>query len=140
MRAFKGKGIGTGAAGLLLAAGLLALTACSPARTVVTTSAGASARPAPPPPPPSDVTSFQGSVVSVDPAAGEVVVDVQVVWTPTVKAGTGNRRVQVDSATAWDPPGGDLKLLALGLDVQVKAVPVAPDLWRALQIQLVDVE
>lgn len=135
-----GKGIGTGAAGLLLAAGLLALTACSPASTVVTTSAGASARPAPPPPPRDDASSFQGAVVSVDPAAGEVVVDVHVVWTPVVKPGTGSRRVLVDSGTAWDPPGGKLTLLPAGLEVQVKAVPVDDDGWRALQIQLVDVE
>lgn len=142
MRAFRRKGIGTGAAGLLLAAGLLALTACSSGETVVSTSAGASARPAPPPapPPPADLTSFQGSVVSVDPGAGEVVVDVHVVWAPVVRPATGHRRVRVDSATAWDPPGGKLTLLPQGLEVQVKAVPVADDLWRALQIQLVDVQ
>lgn len=142
MRGFTGKGIGTGAAGVLLAAGLLALSACSPASTVVSTSAaGASARPAPPaPPPPEEVSFFQGSVASVDPTAGEVVVDLHMVWAPVVHAGTGIRRVLVDSRTTWDPPGGDLTLLPVGLEVQVKAVPVADDGWRALQIQLVDIE
>jgi hypothetical protein len=128
----------TRAAGLLVVLGFTALLACGRAEPVEVGAAAAGSRSASVvDPPAADVSSFQGAVAAVDSASGEVTVAVQIVWTPQIKAEPHERRVIVDHDTRWDPVRSDLQV---GEDIQVRAQPTDDGRWRALQIQLFDLD
>ena len=95
----------------------------------------------PPAPPPTSepATKFQGSVASVDAGAGALVVNVQIVWTPVLKADPHERRVVVGAATRWDR-GVSLTGLRAGDEVQVEAADPVDGSWPALRVQLFDIE
>lgn len=122
-------------AGALLSGFLLACGAGQPVEVAVS-----GLPPAPASPPETEpVTTFQGSVASVDAGAGALVVDVSIVWTPAVQAGVGQRRVVVDAATRWDP-GLTLAGLHTGDEVQVEAGDQVDGSWPALRVRLFDIE
>ena len=122
---------------LLLAGALAAfLVACGQSQPVEVAVSGL------PPAPPSTVepaTKFQGSVASVDAGAGALVVNVQIVWTPVLKAEPHERRVVVDAGTRWDR-GLSLSGLRPGDEVQVEAADPVDGSWPALRVQLFDIE
>ena len=122
----------------LLLAGLLAasLLACGRAQPVEVGLSGL-----PPAVPPTSVpeTVFQGSVASVDAGAGALVVDVTIVWTPVIKADPHPRRVLIDAGTRWEPALG-IADLRVGEEVQVEAVDAGDGNWRALRVQLFDID
>lgn len=95
----------------------------------------------PPAPPPTSepATRFQGSVASVDPGAGVLVVDVTIVWTPSITKGGGERRVVVGAGTRWDH-GLDLAGLRAGAEVQVDAADPVDGSWPALRVQVFDID
>jgi hypothetical protein len=126
---------------VLAAVGLCAalLAGCSRA-TTVEVSASASVPPAPPPTAAGPAETFQGAVASIDTTNKELVVDVQIVWAPVLKAERGERRVALAPQTRWEPAGTTLALLRLGDEVQVEAV-IGPDgIWEARQLQLFDID
>lgn len=90
--------------------------------------------------PASPLSSFQGTVASVDAAAREFVVAVQIVWAPVLKSDRHDRRVLVEDDTRWEPPPGGIALLHAGDEVQVQAEELADGRWRAHQVQLFDVD
>jgi hypothetical protein len=126
---------------VLAAIGLCAalLAGCSRASTVQV-SASASLPPAPPPTAAGPVETFQGAVGSLDVPAGELVVNVQIVWAPVLKAERGERRVAVGPHTLWEPAGTALALLRVGDEVQVEAVMGPDGIWEARQVQLFDID
>ena len=85
-------------------------------------------------------TSFQGAVTSLDGEAGMMVVAVQIVWAPVLRAEAHERRVLVDRATGWDPAREGLSQVFIGDEVQVDALDVADGPWRALRIRLLDID
>jgi hypothetical protein len=85
-------------------------------------------------------TSFQGAVTALDGAAGEMVVAVQIVWTPILKAESHARRVLLDASTRWEPALGGLSQVIIGDEVQVDALDVADGPWRALRVRLLDID
>lgn len=126
---------------LLAAAGLLAalLVGCSRATTIEVR-----ASMAPPPAPPSTTAgpseSFQGAVAAIDFEAGELVVDVQIVWAPVIKAERQERRVTVGPQTRWEPAPTSLALLRVGDEVQVEGVGAPDGTWEARTVQLFDID
>ena len=126
---------------VLAAVGLCAvlLAGCSRTNTVEV-SASASLPPAPPPTAAGPAETFQGALAAVDVANEELVVDVQIVWAPVLKAERGERRVALGPQTRWEPAGTTLALLRVGDEVQVEAV-IGPDgIWEARQLQLFDID
>ena len=85
-------------------------------------------------------TSFQGAVTALDGEAGEMVVAVQIVWAPVLKAEVHERRVLVDGSTRWDPSVGGLAEVFIGDEVQVDALDIADGPWRALKVRLLDID
>jgi hypothetical protein len=94
----------------------------------------------PPASPPVPTTSFQGSVASVDAETRTMVVDVQIVWTPVISAGGGERRVLVDAQTLWEPGPVELSDRLVGGEVQVEAVEAVEGVWPAVKVQLLDID
>lgn len=86
------------------------------------------------------VSSFQGQVAAVDAQVGEILVAVQIVWAPVMKAGAHERRVLVDPHTRWDPPQVTLAGLRAGEEVQIKALDSDDGTWRAVEVQLIDID
>lgn len=113
------------------------LTACGAGEQVAVT--GAAPRPAPAGPPAAEST-FQGSVASVDVEASTMVVAVQIVWKPVIEARAEERRVIVDRGTAWGSAALHLSDLHVGEPVQVDADPVPGGAWRAVRVQLFDLD
>ena len=112
---------------------------CSRANTVEV-SASASLPPAPPPTAAGPAETFEGAVAAIDTASEELVVDVQIVWAPVLKAERGARRVALGPQTRWEPAGTALAVLRVGDEVQVDAV-IGPDgIWEARQLQLFDID
>ena len=126
---------------LLAAVGVLAalLVGCSPA-TTVEVSASASLPPAPPPTAAGPTESFQGAVAAIDLVAEELLVDVQILWAPVIKADRHERRVTVGPETRWEPSATSLVLLREGDEVQVEAVSAPDGTWEARQVQLFDID
>ena len=126
---------------VLVAAGLFAalLVGCSRASTVEV-SASAPLPPAPPPTTAGPSESFQGAVTAIDLVAGEVVVDVQIVWAPVIKADRHERRVTVDPQTRWEPSTNTLAVLRNGDEIQVEAVGAPDGTWQARRVQLFDID
>ena len=122
----------------LLLAGLLSasLLSCGRAQPV---EVGLSGLPPAMPPTSVPATSFQGAVAEVDAPAGALVVAVQIVWTPVLKADPRPRRVLIDAGTRWEPAIG-LADLRVGEEVQVDAVDAGDGNWRALRVQLFDID
>ena len=139
MRHGKGQGDGRGPAWLLAGLGVPALLFLGCGR-VSTVDASAPPRPVTTAPPaPGPQSTFQGEVAAVDPPAGELVVDVQIVWVPLEKTEPHQRRVVVDSRTAWEPAAG-IGRLRVGDNVQVEAEGDADGAWRALKVQVLDLD
>jgi hypothetical protein len=86
------------------------------------------------------LSTFQGEVASVDEVAGEVVVDVQIVWVPLMKTEPHQRTVIVDSRTGWEPAPAGIGGLRVGDNVQVEAEDTGDSTWRAVKVQLFDVD
>ena len=126
---------------VIAAVGLLAalLVGCSRATTVEVSASG-SVPSAPPPTTAGPTESFQGAVKAIDLAAGELVVDVQIVWAPVIKAERQERRVAVGPQTRWEPLRTTLALLGPGDEVQVEAVLGPDGTWEARQVQLFDID
>ena len=124
---------------LLVATALLSATllACSRAEEI---QVGASGLPPAVPAASEPATRFQGSVASIDVAAGRVVVDVQIVWTPVLKAERHERRVRIDAGTRWEPASVGLAGLRVGEEVQVEAAEAVDGIWPALRVQLFDID
>ena len=122
----------------LLVAGLLAATLAACGRPEPLQTVGVAN--VPPPGPPAPTTSFQGAVASVDIEAGAVVVAVQIVWTPVLKAHRHDRRVVVDAGTTWDPGSLGLAGLQVGEEVQVEALDEVDGSWPALRVRRFDVD
>ena len=114
----------------------LLLLGCGRAGTVEAT--------APPRPatsvPAGPVSTFQGEVAAVDPPAGQIVVDVQIVWVPLTKTEPHQRVVVIDSHTGWEPAPAGITGLRVGDDVQVDAEDTGDGTWRALKLQLFDID
>ncbi len=125
---------------VLVAVGLFAalLVGCSRA-TTVEVSASASLPPAPPTTA-APTESFQGAVAAIDLPSEELVVNVQIVWAPVLKADRHERRVAVGPQTRWEPAGTTLALLRVGDEIQVQAAVAADGTWEAGQVQLFDVD
>jgi hypothetical protein len=125
------------AAGTFVAAAAVAglLTACSGGERLAVTGAVP-----PPAAPPAAASTFQGAVASVDAGAGTMVVAVQIVWRPTVEARSEDRRVIVDGTTAWGSTPLRLGDLHVGEQVQVDANPTPDGAWRAVRVQLFDID
>jgi hypothetical protein len=92
------------------------------------------------PAPSEPATRFQGAVASIDAAAGSVVVDVQLVWTPVLKAERHERRVRIDAGTRWEPASVGLAGLRVGEEVQVESAEAVDGVWPALRVQLFDID
>lgn len=125
---------------LLAAVGLLAalLVGCSRTGTV---EVSAAAPPTVPVTAPSgDVETFQGSVASLDTANGMLVVAVQIVWTPVLKADPHERRVAIGPQTRWEPLGNGMAALRVGDEVQVEATSGPDGTWRARKVSLFDID
>ncbi len=86
------------------------------------------------------VTTFQGAVAAVDRATGTVVVDVQIVWAPVLEARAHERRVRIDSETAWEPGPGNISRLRVGEEIQVDADEGLDGTWRAVKVLLMDID
>lgn len=100
--------------------------------------------PAPPAPPASSPpvapkSSFQGPVTAFDRAAGQLTVAVHIVWTPVLKADRHDREVVVGPSTVWDPSTASADVL-IGDEVQVEAEDAADGRWRAVRVQLLDID
>lgn len=126
---------------LLAAVGLLAilLVACSGPGNLEVSAA------APPKPPPVTTaelpgSTFQGPVASIDPATGELIVAVHIVWAPVLRAERHDRRVIVTSGTRWEPDPSGLAALHVGDEVQVEAVGGSDGTWLATKISLFDID
>lgn len=122
----------------LLVAGVLSATllACGRAAPV---EIGMSGLPPAGPVGPAPATSFQGQVASVDAGTGLVVVAVQIIWTPVLRAEAHERTVLVDPQTRWDPAPVGLASL-VGTEVQVDAAEEVEGVWPALRLQLLDID
>jgi hypothetical protein len=57
-----------------------------------------------------------------------------------LKAGPHERRVQVGPETRWEPGPGDIALLHVGDEVQVRAVSSPGETWQALEVMLLDID
>ena len=101
--------------------------------------AGAGGLPPPVAAPPAPTSSFQGAVAAYDRDAGDLVVAVQIVWTPVLKADRHDRRVVVDAHTRWEPASGQGDL-AIGDEVQVEGEGPVDGRWRAVRVQLLDID
>jgi len=110
------------------------LTACSTGEQVAVTGS------VPPPPAVAAASTFQGSVASVDAGAGTMVVAVEIVWKPVIQARSEERRVIVDGGTAWGETPLRLGDLHVGEQIQVDANPAPDGAWRAVRVQLFDVD
>ena len=86
------------------------------------------------------LSTFQGEVAAIDAVAGEMVVDVQIVWVPLMKTEPHQRVVVVDSRTTWEPAPATLSQLRVGDNVQVDAEDTADGAWRAVKVQLFDID
>ncbi|HEX2048928.1 MAG TPA: DUF5666 domain-containing protein [Acidimicrobiales bacterium] len=84
--------------------------------------------------------TFQGALAAVDVSAEELVVDVQIVWAPVLKADRHQRTVTVGPHTSWEPGGTALAVLRVGDEVQVEAVSGPDGTWDARQVQLFDID
>ena len=126
---------------MLVAVGLSAvlLAGCGRASTVEVSASG-SLPPAPPSTAGGPTESFQGAVASIDPVTNELVVNVQIVWAPVIKADRHERRVAVGPQTRWQPAATGLDLLRVGDEVQVEAVSRPDGTWEARQVQLFDID
>lgn len=125
---------------VLAAVGLLAALLLSCSRPGdIEVSAGAPLT-APVTAPRGEVSSFQGSVASIDVHSGELVVAVQIVWTPVLKADRHDRRVVLGPHTRWEPPGNGPAALRAGDQVQVEGERTPDDRWQARTVQLFDVD
>jgi hypothetical protein len=131
-----------GARALVLAGVLGALvTACGRAHVQTVEVSAPPAMTAPLPVPLSGpLETFQGEVAEVDPVAGTILVDVQIVWAPTFKAEPHQRQVVADSQTRWEPGPSRITDLRVGEAVQVKGEGAPDGTWRAREIQLFDVD
>jgi hypothetical protein len=78
-------------------------------------------------------------VAAFDRDAGHLLVAVQMVWTPVMKADRHDRQVVVDPQTRWDPGSGGREL-AIGDEVQVEAEDPVDGRWRAVRVQLLDID
>ncbi len=125
---------------LLAAVGLFAALLVGCSRATVEVSASASLPPAPPPTAAGPTESFQGAVASIDLVAEELLVDVQILWAPVIKADRHERRVTVSPQTRWEPSATSLALLREGDEVQVEAVSAPDGTWEARQVQLFDID
>ena len=125
---------------LVVAGGVLAflLLSCGQSSPVEVVVSGG-LPPAVPAPVPEPATRFQGSVASVEAGAGALVVNVQIVWTPVLKAEAHQRRVVVDAGTRWDL-GMSLTAVRAGDEVQVDAADPVDGTWPALRVQLFDID
>jgi hypothetical protein len=126
---------------VLAAVGLCAalLVGCSRASTVEV-SASASVPPGPPPTAAGPTETFQGSVAAIDVPGEALVMDVQIVWAPVLRAERGERRLALGPQTTWEPAGTALAVLRVGDEIQVEAA-IGPDgTWEARQVQLFDVD
>ncbi len=92
--------------------------------------------PAPVSTPPTATSSFQGAVTAFDRATGHLTVDVQIVWTPVLKADPHERQVAVDQRTRWEPSGD----VMIGDEVQVEAEDPVDGRWGAVRVQLLDID
>lgn len=126
---------------VLAAVGLCAalLVGCSRSSTVEV-SASAAVPPGPPPTAAGPTETFQGSVAAIDVTAEELVMDVQIVWAPVLKAERGDRRVALGPQTSWEPAGITLALLRVGDEIQVEAAMGPDGTWEARQVQLFDID
>ncbi|HEX2119615.1 MAG TPA: DUF5666 domain-containing protein [Acidimicrobiales bacterium] len=128
---------------LLVVAGMVGalMTACGGRMQTVQVEGPAAATAAPIPAPPSGpVETFQGDVVEVDAVAGQMVVDVQMVWAPEFKSDPHQRVVIVDSSTRWHPAESGITGLRVGENVQVKGESGPDGTWHAVEIQLFDID
>lgn len=97
------------------------------------------AAPVPVTAPPVPTSSSQGTVTAFDRASGHLVVAVKIVWTPVLKADRHDREVVVDPGTRWDPSTAAADVL-VGDEVQVEAEEAMEGRWRAVRIQLLDID
>lgn len=128
---------------LLVVAGMVGalMTACGGRMETVEVGGPAAAASAPIPAAPSGpVETFQGEVAEVDAVAGQIVVDVQMVWAPTFKSEPHQRVVIFDSTTRWDPAPSGITGLRVGENVQIKGEGGPDGTWRAFEIQLFDID
>ena len=103
------------------------VSAAAPPTTAVTAPAG-------------DVETFHGAVASIDRGRGELVVAVQMIWAPVLKADRHDRRVVLGPQTRWEPAGNGLAGLYVADEVQIEAT-VGPDgTWQARKISLFDID
>ncbi len=133
----------SGGTRLLVVAGVVGalVTACGGRMQTVQVDGPAAATAAPIPAAPSGpVETFQGDVVEVDAVAGQMVVDVQMVWAPEFRPRPGQRVVIVDSSTRWAPVQSRISELYVGDNVQVKGEGAPDGTWHALEIQLFDID
>ena len=144
MRNREGQGRGKGPSWLLAVLGVpgLLMLGCGRSTTV---DAGAPPRPetsapAGPERPRGPLSTFQGEVADVDPPAGELVLDVHIVWVPLAKTEPHQRVVVVDSKTRWDPAPGGIGQLRRGEVIQVEAEDATDGTWRAMKVQLLDID
>ncbi len=128
-----------GATGPLLAVALLSVVLLGCGRVEQVEAGGLPPRVPAPTAPSVETSSFQGAVAAFDRSAGHMVVAVQIVWTPVLKAGAHERHVLVDPHTRWEPSSG-LADVMIGDEVQVEAVDAADGAWRAVRIQLLDID
>ena len=89
--------------------------------------------------PAASTSSFQGPVTAFDRAAGHLTVAVHIVWTPVLKADRHDREVLIDPSTIWDPSTAAADVL-IGDEVQVEAEDAADGRWRAVRVQLLDID
>lgn len=88
---------------------------------------------------PAPTTSFQGAVTAFDRAAGRLTVAVKIVWTPVLKTDRHDREVVVGPGTRWDPSTAAADVL-VGDEVQVEAEDPVDGRWRAVRVQLLDID
>ena len=131
----------SGGTRLLVVAGMVGalMTACGgQLQTVeVTGPAAATASPLLPPGP---LETFQGEVAEVDVDAGEILLEVQIVWAPVLRADPHQRLVLVDPQTRWEPGAAGITGLHVGDPVQVEGVRAPDGSWRAVEVQLFDID
>lgn len=84
-------------------------------------------------------SSFQGPVTAFDRSGGHLTVAVHIVWTPVLEADRHDREVLIEPSTVWDPSTAAADVL-IGDEVQVEAEDAADGRWRAVRIQLLDID